>query len=226
MYCPTFLVRRVFIFLCCAFFLLTQTNAEHIKEIKSIEEARIELESANEKVLVVFDIDKTLLVSDVPVFELDQKVRFMPVEAETVEIIHNLQERGVPVIALTHSGSAPEIRRWRAANLEEIGINFRSAFPLKECEFNEFPQLFGSYPAFYNGILCTGGVSKGALLAAFIKRLNLSVDKVIFFDDQFLVCLDVHLAMAQLGIPVQCYWYRGTLCRDCWADENVQPVDA
>lgn len=190
------------------FFGFSVLYTETIKEIVSIKQAQNELERADENTLVVFDIDKTLLVSDVPISFMDQEIKFDSVEKETVEIIRNLQSRGVPIIALTHSGSTPEICRWRVDNLQQIELDFSNSFALKEFEFDKLPMIFDAYPSFYRGILCTGGIAKGVLLAAFIQRIGWLPHKVIFFDDQFQFCLNVHLEMSQRGIPVQCYWYR------------------
>lgn len=184
------------------------SRANIIREIESIKQVQDELAQVDENTLVVFDMDNTLLMANAPILTIDQATTFRPVEKETVKIIKNLQARRVPVIALTYSGSTPEIRRWRASNLHQIKLNFANSFTLKEFEFNMFPIIFDAYPAFYHGILCAGGAPKGLLLAAFINKIGWRPKKVIFFDDQFPFCLNVHLTMVQWRIPVQCYWYR------------------
>ena len=183
-----------------------------IETIDSImyEKVTAELQRVNHKTLVVFDMDNTLfaVANGEIVTAIDQKITLVPIEEKMIEIIKNLQDRHIKVIALTASGATPEIRRWRVCNLHQIGLDFSHSFALKESIFNRLPQWQGVYSAFYHGVLCTAHNPKGPVLAAFLDRVAWRPDKVIFFDDQFQHCVGVAHEMTMRGIPVQCYWYR------------------
>ena len=103
-----------------------------------------------------------------------------------VMVIKALQNKGVPVFALTmiptgSYGIIDNVPEWRFNKLKEFGINFRD-LRFKDIIFTELTKKDDAYPMFYKGILCTAE-SKGKLLGAFLDRINWKPQHVIFFDD-------------------------------------------
>jgi Protein of unknown function (DUF2608) len=86
-----------------------------------------------------------------------------PLEPITVNLIKQLQNRGIKVIALTHFntgslggplGLIPSLPVWRWNKLKEIDIDFSSSFPeQQELIFSQFTSKSGRHPIFYKGIL-------------------------------------------------------------------------
>ncbi|MFH1643814.1 MAG: DUF2608 domain-containing protein [bacterium] len=228
-----------------------------IKEINSLVEAQTELNKADAKTLVVFDMDDTLIyptsnmflllyrntndfdksdINFVNQIRLDfkkfvdskhdneywnkvnsdvfAKTDFVPVEDKTVEIVKNLQNKKVKVIALTSSNTGKfevidSMEKWREKNLNQVGLDFSKSFNIQEIVFDNFPKLFGFPPVFYKGILCAAGSKKGPILKSFLEKINFKPDTVIFFDDMYEQCKSVENEMKKSDIPVQCFWYRG-----------------
>lgn len=135
------------------------------------------------------------------------------VEADVVTIIKTLQNRNVPVFALTAimTGShytIPSLPEWRFKKLQQIGIDFRNdEFP--DIIFNEFPDVNGYYPIFYQGILCTALATKGEVLGAFLDRMQWKPSRVIFFDDNLTRLEEVKIEMEKRAIPFIGYHYHG-----------------
>lgn len=139
------------------------------------------------------------------------------IEPYIADIIGQLQNRGVTVIALTttNTGSCftiPSLPIWRFNKLKEVGIDF-STPGITNMEFPELPskspEESGKYPVFYNGILYTGDASKGDVLTAFLEHTKLKPTRVIFFDDKRANLESVSQAMHNLGIPFTGYEYLG-----------------
>ena len=155
--------------------------------INSIKQAEKVLALANENVLVVFDIDRTLL-KEKGGADATFSSGFEPVENDTIEVIKMLQERGVPVIALT----ASTVAQSRAEDLSQVGIDLRSMFVPARYVFKPLPENPRFHPTLYHGVLCSGRCSKGAVLDLFITHCcRVRVNRVVFFDDNSKNCCDV-----------------------------------
>jgi hypothetical protein len=142
-----------------------------------------------------------------------QHTHFKQVEPNTVALIKKMQERTIKIIALTASNTGrfwniENMQQWRLDNLREIGLDFSSSFNLQTIEITNLNKQYGFYPVFYKGILCAAGNPKGIVLAAFLEKIGLRPDKILFFDDNIQQCQSVELEMKKLSIPVQCYYYR------------------
>lgn len=190
-----------------------------IETINSIMDEKVvaQLQNADAETLVIFDMDNTLftIANNKAVTDLNQPLNLLLVEEKMIEVIKNLQERKVKVMALTAVGASRELRRWRVRNLNQIGLDFSTSFDLQEVEFYKLPYCRNIYSAFYQGVLCTAHNPKGSVLIAFLSTIDWRPAKVIFFDDQFSRCVDVAHEMAEYNIPVQCYWYQAA---DKWSE--------
>lgn len=140
------------------------------------------------------------------------KTNFVPVEPITVELIKDLQSRGVKVIALTSSntgkfGIIENMQQWRLHNLHQLGLEFGGSFAQQELEFPQF-QEYGSPAVFYHGILCAALNPKGKVLNAFLDATGFKPTNIIFFDDSKEQCESIATEMKKRGIPTHSYWYR------------------
>lgn len=109
-------------------------------------------------------------------FVLDQNI---------VPSIKQLQDKGVPIIALTFMpsgtvGITPHMPEWRANMLKSFGIDFSGTFG--DTCFTSLPQDNGDYPCLYKGILCTNQVKKGTTLGAFLDYHKPNIDRIISLD--------------------------------------------
>jgi FMN phosphatase YigB (HAD superfamily) len=241
----------------------------HIRLINSLSEVQEELYNAPDNVLVVFDLDETLIapsneifyirfrpIEDFDLTEIDFVTQiksrltqlsrdlhnpdfleritsaafasstFTPVEESAVEIVRTLQKKNIKVIALTSSPSGRcfyvnNMKKWRYANLREIGLDLSTSFAIPDFQLEGLIQSFGSYPAFYKGILCAAFNPKGPVLEAFLKKINWTPSKIIFFDDSHENCKSVADTMNKLGIDIQCYWYRAAYTKKIKLDRHT-----
>lgn len=135
------------------------------------------------------------------------------IEPSIVQTIADLQNRGIKVIVLTSlmSGSdftIPSLPEWRYTTLKQLGFDFSKAgFP--DMVFNELPAKKEQHPVLYHGILAASGTPKGHVLGAFLDRMHLKPDKVIFFDDSMERVESVAQEMKKRGIPFYGYQYNG-----------------
>lgn len=100
-----------------------------------------------------------------------------PVESITPQVIKELQERGVTVIALT--ARSLDLTYRTISQLDHIGITFAVKGP-RHC-----PIIYGTgKPALYiDGILFSGNYKKGEVIAHWFDQINYHPKKVIFVDD-------------------------------------------
>ena len=138
------------------------------------------------------------------------------VESDIVHIIANLQERQVPVFALTAimTGSyysIPSLPEWRYAKLKQVTIDFKHE-DFSDHIFTNLPMYDEQYPLFYKGILFSTVVSKGDVLGAFLDRIEWEPTLVIFFDDNLMRVQEVESEMNKRKIPFIGYHYHGIEC--------------
>lgn len=194
-------------------------SGKTIETIDSVMDEKVvaQLQNADAETLVIFDMDNTLFIiaNNKTVTDLNKKLTLLLVEKEMIEVIKNLQERNIKVMALTAVGASRELRRWRVRNLNQIGLDFSTSFDLQEAEFYKLPYCRNIHSAFYQGVLCTAHNPKGSVLIAFLSMIGWRPAKVIFFDDRIQQCVAVAHEMTEYGIPVQCYWYQAA---DKWSE--------
>lgn len=189
---------------------------------------------ADKTTLVIFDVDNVLIVPQDPYLQpkarlqfsniyeeltkvLDQEHTFLfhhivaiknksrLVEADILNIIQELQQANVKVIALTGAKTGgianiiPDVPSWRYNSLKNLGIDFSSTFP-KKAQFKELKgDDVGNYPSFEQGIVYSYGSmnSKGNVLKCAIKELNWLPKRVIFVDDRLEHINSVHSFLKQ-----------------------------
>lgn len=144
------------------------------------------------------DIANTLLVYKIP---------SMLVEENTPDIVANLQDQGIKVIAFTATLTGPLLKMrentivLREQQLQKHGIDFSKGLnDLDEIQtFSDFEQYAGSYPMFYRGVLSSNGegiVTKGQALIALLNAIKTGKNGflpkvIIMIDDKRKHLLDV-----------------------------------
>ncbi len=117
-----------------------------------------------------------------------------PVDPKMKEIINQLQDKGIKVLALTNCFTGPfgvisSMEDWRYRELSANGYHFDRSWPeladkVFENRNNELSAKTYSKPIFYKGIVFTSAVSKGEALSAFLSYACFNPKKIIFIDDK------------------------------------------
>jgi hypothetical protein len=141
---------------------------------------------------------------------LTREYPIIPIEKTTVNLIHELQDKGYPVYGLTareraiwYTTPTANVDELTASQLKSISIDF-SKQPKETFKLDE------SISEYYKGILFADIEPKGNYLVKLFKTLNQKPVKVIFVDDKKSQCLSMAEALSQLKIPYECYWYVAT----------------
>lgn len=209
--------------------LLFQSISAKIFETSEITEIFTSVDSS-EPILLLFDIDDTLLDSELslnsgkwisyywktaPKFESDQSVLecFMwfvnqhipvkPVDPQTPHMIQVLHDqKNVVALALTARANKTDCgthENLTARQLNSIGIDFSQS---------NIPEEFIHHPSFDEGIIFSGGKSKGGHLQQVLEGVGYHPHKIIFVDDKLEQIKSVDKAMEEAGISCDCFWYR------------------
>lgn len=139
----------------------------------------------------------------------------MLIEESAPNLIQNLQQKGIKVIALTSCptgafGVIPKVERWRIEHLRSLDICFAASFPkIEPCSLHELATNGKPAPLFERGILFSKGYKKGDVLRAFFKQCNFHPGKVIFIDDLSENLDSVKTALQPLNIEFKGYQYTG-----------------
>ncbi len=110
-------------------------------------------------------------------------------EPITSDIIKRLQHKAI-VMGLTslyHGplGLIPSMEDWRINQLIKHGISFESAFPrTPQFMLTELIRKDLTPPLFKQGIVFMHRYTKGEVLDAFLRRMNLKPNTIVFVDDQ------------------------------------------
>ncbi len=139
------------------------------------------------------------------------------IEKEIPSFIKNLQQKHVKVIALTALpsgtiGVVPKIERWRIDHLKSVNIDFSLSFPkVERHSFNEITKPGKSAPLYEEGVLFSGGYTKGEVLKAFLKWRKFNPSKIVFIDDvpQNLDSVKAELQSLNENIDFRGYQYTG-----------------
>lgn len=230
-----------------------KTNATTFTEIDSLSQIVDELEHADDQTLIVFDVAETLITYkdsmlqprfannpklkqfnkefhkvfitpeslDKITDKLETSAAFITCEKETAQIIKRIQDSGKRVIALTRYSH--KLSRLRDKQLKECGINFESSFFPEEILFQELSQGAQIHPIFYHGLLLTGSLQKGPVLAAFLDHVQFRPSRVIMIDNDKKYLISVADAMKSKDIPFKGYHYCGAdKMPDTWDDGVIQ----
>lgn len=134
------------------------------------------------------------------------------IEANTPALIASLQARGVRSIALTASlsGGVAGLRNLKERRLEglrQVGIDFSKTFPHEDILFSEFPSHNNHYPIYHQGILYANGGNgannKGAVLVAFLRKVDWVPRQVVLVDDLVSNLTSVARALAAFDPTIQ-----------------------
>lgn len=229
------ITKMLFIIPLISFFTFINLSAEY-KVIHSIGEASAELSDTDANSLVIFDVDNVLItslsainrpvgdiqrhkLSDQFFGEMSEKERvqlqsivwqqggFRLTESSIPCVIHNLQLRGVPTMALTalgtgHFGVIADMADYRSTQLKLFGIDFSRTSRGGMLVFNDLNQVYGNYPVYKEGILLTNWYQnkKGDVLVSYLNEAHLQPSKIIFFDDYAANLDSVKEKLADLNI--------------------------
>jgi hypothetical protein len=157
--------------------------------------------------------------------------QFAIVEPQCLTVIQELQNRGIPVIALTAAeaaqmGEIEDFADFRVNQLREFGFDFRGTFPktdsLKLAKSSE--KKF--HPLFKSGVLFSSDHPKGEVLKQFLSELQLFPKKVVFVDDRLDFLQSVEGAMNELGIEFIGFHYTAAEKLSPALDENLAEFQA
>ncbi|MGE5196479.1 MAG: DUF2608 domain-containing protein [Anaerolineae bacterium] len=137
-----------------------------------------------------------------------KKIAIKPVEEATVELISDLQKKGVGIFCLTARGSS----KWYSTTIEgideltkrqlqSIGVDFsKTAIP---AQWRSLDRAI-----FLDGIFLAANEEKGLFLEKIFNRLGTWPRSVIFIDDKRDQIESVEEALAKRDISFKGFWYR------------------
>ena len=186
----------------------------NVRQLPSFSDALSVLENLPSDALVIFDLDDTLVVFR------DESLPPALTESLIPNLIKNLQEKGIPIIALTKTSvrdcSQEELRY---KELLEVGIDFSKSFQ-ESFVFNNLPLCEGHHPLLSKGIVYTNSISKGKVLSAFLEKMkgSLKPSLIVFFDDRLDNILEVKKAAEERNIKYIGFFYNKI---SNWLDEGM-----
>lgn len=135
----------------------------------------------------------------------------MLVDLRILEFLQKLSQNGVMAMALTANltgefGNVKNMEQTRIDNLKKLGIDFSESIPYQvPFAFEDLPKYRGNYSTYRDGILFVNGTvtSKGDALLAFLKKSNLSLNKIIFIDDREDNLKSVESAIQKAELPIE-----------------------
>jgi len=132
--------------------------------------------------------------------QVEDLVSFKPVEAETIDVLNSLREKGIDNIGLTarmFSLSVPTEK-----HLTSVGIDFSGS------SLHNEDIIFDDMCAFSNGVLYSGlRREKGAALIRFLEKIEHKPGSILFVDDTKHHVEEVHESLNSYGIPTTCIRY-------------------
>jgi hypothetical protein len=210
------------------------TKVDNMKEVFDF------FEGADSKTLAIFDVDMVLVHPSEPALQMANIKRFgticrsflknLTLEEKTVffclttnisqpilveectpQLLRKLQNKGIPVMALTANitgslGVVPDMQHWRYTSLCALGIDFARCAPFQESiVFDNLPPFRGTNAQYRNGVLCTNGdnLPKGDAFLAFVAKTGVTPEKIIFIDDRLSDLTSMKAAVQKLDRPVE-----------------------
>lgn len=227
---PVLLLFWLLVQVCC-----TPPLQAYIQEIRQISEAERVLMSADQKTLIVFDVDNVISApSDTagrpsarhvrralfreyeqkhgPSYVVNLHALYMEkgtsglVEARTGEVIRTLQKSGLPVIALTAKGTDP------FGSIQDP-IRWRLDKLARHGVVFSWPGtnariLWGKGAGYEQGVVFSGSRSKGEALAYFLDSIaHWQPARIIFLDDNAAYLKSVEDLCLSRGISFQGFHY-------------------
>jgi len=222
-----------------------------IKDISSFNEMHATFRALDKHSLVVFDVDKVLLMPEDAIgHPLAKPFRKMlkktieekgsrsvkkhlsqfllqakqgPVEKELLQMIRELQKRQVKVMVCTAKGrgSYGDIPRVDKHRFQQLT---RAGYCFKKAFPGYSPMEVPTKKGnrlFRKGVLFAGGAPKGKVLRTFLKKVGFRPKRVIFFDDKMKNVKSVNKAMKKWGVEVTAVRYQGAEKRAVKFDEKA-----
>jgi hypothetical protein len=123
------------------------------------------------------------------------------VEGGTVEIIRELQNRNIPVMALTTQGLALATRT--VVQLQALGVDLSLTAPSKEDHYfiNKHGVLYRQ------GILFTSGTPKGTALTTLLNIIQYHPDHIVFLNDKLSHLRDMESGLKNVAFTGLRYSY-------------------
>lgn len=155
---------------------------------------------------------------------LQRKVHL--VEDDSITLIKTLQNKEITTFCLTslktgQYGWIPRTEEWRKNELNSFGIDFKKAFPtIHYLSFDEY-RTEKHPPVFIDGVLCSGSVFKGEVLARFFHKIKVKPKRVIFVDNSILHHDSVADWMAKLNIEYIGFHYLATNKKEREVDSEI-----
>ena len=145
-----------------------------------------------------------------------QVIPSKPAEPETPQLIRELQDKGIAVLAFTSRGrsewySSITLPDYVASATETIlklsGFDFRKT--KLPAEFAQIDELFGDW--YHEGIIYTGNTrDKGEVLKTIFELTGYKPSKIVFIDDKAASLESVQAEMARQEIPFVGFAYNRT----------------
>ena len=131
------------------------------------------------------------------------------IEPIIIQKVHELKQRGIPVIACTGMntgphGPLPSLEEWRYEHLKSLG--FQGSYDNLIFKNKGFKRN----PGFYKGVLSTDLEDKGPILMVFLDQLNLKPKVIEMFDDHLPYLESVQKECKKQGISFHGYHYKNS----------------
>lgn len=133
------------------------------------------------------------------------------IDARTPHFLQEIMGKGIAAMGLTANLTGRfdcinNMAQWRVDRLQELGIDFSKNAPYQApIVFDELASYRGNYSTYLDGVLFVNGtvLSKGEVFLSFLKKTNVSPDKIIFIDDREDNLKSVEAAIQKLGKPIE-----------------------
>ena len=206
-----------------------------ISSTDSLDQIKEILKKADFNTLVLFDVDSTLILPNDTILRPQNDQQFTDllggrkvvalgdgmrylfreillkaphslVDSRSVELIKELEQRGVPVIAFTATprgkvGEIESVADARIKELSQFGFDFHLFADQGTIDLGDPEDLGGFSPIFQEGVLFASLHPKGDTLRDFLQKINYRPTRVILIDDQMNQIESVGKALENLGIP-------------------------
>jgi hypothetical protein len=199
----------------CAALPPTQTQLKETDDLAEVVQDALALSRiyGKDQVLVVFDIDNTLLAMEQDLgsdqwYDWQKKLQsqdpcsgmvvsdrlavqgalyfssaMRPTQPNAAELVQQLQNEGVSVIAVTSRGSDFRLQTYRELRRNHMSL-WATALPPRRGYQETFIPAGGSRPALYeDGAFLTAGQHKGDMLKALLIKTGHSIPSVVVFAD-------------------------------------------
>lgn len=160
----------------------------------------------SEQVLVVLEIDNTLLTKDQDVDCTAAAMR--PAQPDAAEQVRRMQESGLKVIVMSSRG--PECRQQTMSELDRNGFSFRaSAWPPQDGYAGAFIPAGSHRSVEYNdGVFLVAGQDKGRMLHVLLDKAGVPHPVLIVIADRQQDSLnEVMKAFSHTGTKIQAWRY-------------------